>query len=92
MPLLWAITVWCLWSCWLLCQYVHAPLVLTRSAAALLAAELLALLVHSMGCDQGACGVGAKAAGSVASIDVPALAALLFAGAVAYAWRHTVDR
>ena len=90
--LLWAITVWCLWSCWLLCQYVRAPLLLTRSAAGLLAAEMVALLVRTMGCGQGACDPGARVAGSVASIDVPTLAGVLFAGAVLYAWRHAVDR
>jgi hypothetical protein len=92
MVLVWASTIWCLWSCWLVCQYVRAPMLLTRSAASLLVAELLALLVRSFGCDSGTCNIGARAAGSVATIDVPALAALLIAAATLHAWRRTVDR
>lgn len=92
MALLWAITIWCLWSCWLICQYAHAPLLLTRSAAVLLAAEFVALLVRSMGCGQTACDTGARAAGSVASIDVPVLAGVLFGTAVLHAWRHAAGR
>jgi hypothetical protein len=92
MELMWASTIWCLWSCWLVCQYVRAPTLLTRAAAALLVVELVALLVRSFGCDQGACNLGARAAGSVATIDVPALAALLIAAATVRAWRQAVDR
>lgn len=89
---MWGATIWALWSCWLICQYVRAPMLLTRSAAGLLAAEFLALLVRSFGCDQGECGLGARAAGSVATIDVPALAALLVAAATVHAWRRAAGR
>jgi hypothetical protein len=93
MPLLWAITIWGLWSCWLVCQLVHAPTLLTRSAVTLLVLELAALAVRSFsGCDAGACGAGARAASSVATIDVPGLSALLVAAAVAHAWRRAADR
>jgi hypothetical protein len=90
---LWAATIWGLWSCWLVCQFVHAPALLTRSAAWLLVAELVALAVRSFsGCGEGACGPGARAATSVATIDVPALGALLIAVATLHAWRRTADR
>ena len=92
MPVLWGATIWCLWSCWLLCQYVHAPALLTRGAAGLLVAEFLALLVRSFGCGEGDCGIGARAAGSVATVDVPVLAALLVAAATVHAWRRAAGR
>ena len=89
---MWGGTIWTLWSCWLVCQYAHAPLLFTRGAAALLGAEFAALLVRSFGCGDAGCGIGARAAGSVATIDVPALAALLVAAAVVHAWRRAAGR
>jgi hypothetical protein len=90
--LLWAITIWCLWSCWLLCQYVRAPALLTNTACALLLLELLALGVRWFDCDSGGCGPGAQAASSVATIDVPGLAGLLVAAAALHAWRRSAGR
>ena len=89
---LWAITVWGLWSCWLICQFVRAPTLLTRTAAGLLLLELVALGVHSFDCDAGGCSAGARAAGSVATIDVPGLAVLLVGVAALHAWRRAAGR
>ena len=88
MELVWGATIWGLWSCWLLCQLLGAPTLLTRSAAGLLLAELLALAVRSFGCTYGACSVGARAAGSVATLDVPALGCVLVLAATLHAWRR----
>jgi hypothetical protein len=84
----WAATIWGLWSCWLLVQRTKAAPALARLSAALLVAELVALAVHSYGCGHGRCGPAATAAGSAASIDLPALAALFVAGIVAREWRR----
>jgi hypothetical protein len=91
-PVLWAVTIWGLWSCWLLCQFVGAPPLLTQTAAALLVLELVALGVRWFDCDAGGCGPGARAAGSVATIDVPGLAVLLVGAATLHAWRRAAGR
>ena len=83
-----AATIWSLWSCWLLAQHVGAPTLLTRSAAVLVAAEILALAVHSFGCDPGGCGPAAKTARGAATYDVPGLAAIFVLAAGGYAWRR----
>jgi hypothetical protein len=89
---LWAVTIWGLWSCWLVCQFMRAPALLTQTAAALLVLELLALGVRWFDCDAGGCGDCARAAGSVATFDVPGLAALLVAAATLHAWRRSAGR
>jgi hypothetical protein len=89
---LWAVTIWGLWSCWLLCQFVRAPTLLTHTAAGLLVLELVALGVRWFDCDSGGCSTGARAAGSVATIDVPGLAALLVGVAALHAWRRAAGR
>jgi hypothetical protein len=77
--IVWAATLWGLWSCWLVAQNVGAPAAITRVSAGLLAAELAALAVHSFGCDVHGCGVAGTAAGTASSVDVPVLAGLFAA-------------
>ena len=85
--LVWAATIWGLWSCWLLAQYTQRVAV-TRGSGVLLVAELLALAVHSYGCAEGGCSAAAATADSAASIDVPVLALVLVSVAVAREWRR----
>ena len=87
--IVWSVTIWVLWSCWLVCQLARAPVIWTRAAIVLLAAELVALAGHWYGCEQGGCGPAANAARSVATFDVPALALLLTALAALTAWRRS---
>ena len=88
MELLWTATIWTLWSCWLICQYLRAPAPLTGSAAALLVAELVALAIHWFGCADAGCGAAAQAARSVASLDIPVLAGVLVAASLWHGWRR----
>jgi hypothetical protein len=85
-----AATVWVLFSLWLIAPLVRLPRSLVRVAAALLWAELTALLVSSYGsdgCDERTCAPIAQAAGIAARIDVPLLAAALLAVAIVRAAR-----
>ena len=77
-----ALTVWVLFSVWLLVPLVSLPRSLARVAAVLLWAELAALLVHSYGtegCDDATCAPLARAAGVAARTDVPLLTAAFIA-------------
>lgn len=72
-----ALTVWILFSIWLIVPLVSLPRSLGRIAAALLWAELTALLVYSYGsehCNERTCAPVAQAAGIAARTDVPILA------------------
>lgn len=84
----WGGTLWALSSCWLLCQYLRAPALITRVAAGLLVAELVLLGVHSYDCDDGGCGPVGRVAGSGATVDLPALSAVVIALATLRAWRR----
>jgi|GraSoiStandDraft_16_1057320.scaffolds.fasta_scaffold2088471_2 hypothetical protein len=86
--IVWAATLWALWSCWLLAQHLNAPAAITRVSAGLLVAELVTLAVHSFGCTDHGCGPAAAAAGSAASLDVPILAALFIAAVAAREWQR----
>jgi hypothetical protein len=88
MELVWAATLWGLWSCWLLAQHMGAPAVVTRANAGLLVVELVALGVHSFDCDDGGCGPAGLAAGTAASVDIPLLAVVFAALAIGRAWRR----
>jgi hypothetical protein len=88
MELVWAATLWGLWSCWLLAQHMGAPAPITRASAGLLVLELVALGVHSFDCDDGGCGPGGRVAGTAAGVDVPLLAVVLVALAIGRAWRR----
>jgi hypothetical protein len=87
MELVWAATLWGLWSCWLVSQHVDVPRSVTRVSAGLLATELVTLAVHSFGCGDGGCGPAGQAAGTAASLDVPVLSALFVAVTISQAWR-----
>jgi hypothetical protein len=88
MELIWAATLWGLWSSWLLAQHLGAPAGITRASAGLFVAELVALAVHSFDCGQGGCGPGGRVAGTAAGVDVPLLAVVLVALAIGRAWRR----
>jgi hypothetical protein len=87
MELVWAATLWGLWSCWLVSQHMDVPRSVTRISAALLASELLTLALHSFDCADGGCGPAGQAAGTAASLDVPVLSALFVAVTISQAWR-----
>jgi hypothetical protein len=87
MELVWASTLWALWSCWLVSQHMDVPRAVTRVSAGLLAAELVMLALHTFDCGEDGCGPAGHAAGAAASVDVPALSALFVALALGQAWR-----
>jgi hypothetical protein len=77
-----ALTVWLLFSLWLIAGCVQFPPQVARMAMGLLGLELLALGVWSYGsegCDERTCAPLAQAAGIAARTDVPILAALFLA-------------
>ena len=86
MELVWALTLWGLWSFWLLAQHLRAPAAVTRVGAGLLVGELVALALHSFDCADAGCGPVGRAAGTAASVDVPLLAVVFVVLAVGQAW------
>ena len=75
-----AITVWAMFSLWLLAPHIGAPRAVRTAAAAVLCAELVTVLVWSYGaesCEERTCAPLAQAAGIAARTDVPALAAVV---------------
>jgi hypothetical protein len=77
-----ALTVWILFSIWLLAPLLHLPAGIARVAAALLAAEFAALLLYSYGssgCTDPTCAPVAQAFGIAARTDIPVLAAVFVA-------------
>jgi hypothetical protein len=85
-------TLWGLFSCFLLFPHLGLPVAMQRTAAALLAAEFVLLLVWrygSEGCTERPCAPVAETARTAIAIDVPALGALLVAAAVVYGVRHS---
>ena len=79
-----AITIWTMFSLWLIVPLARLPGVVARVAAILVSAELLALFAWSFGtegCVDPDCAPLARAAGIAARTDIPALAAafLVFA-------------
>jgi hypothetical protein len=86
MELVWGATLWGLWSCWLLAQHFRAPAPITRVSAGLLVAELVTLVVHGYACEDQGCGVAGSLAGTAASIDLPALAAVFVTIVVGREW------
>jgi hypothetical protein len=80
-----AMTVWTMFSVWLIAHCAGLPARIGRMAVALLWAELGALLVWSYGsegCDERTCAPLAQAAGIAARTDVPILAAVYLIGAL----------
>jgi hypothetical protein len=86
--IVWGVTLWILWSCWLLAQFMGAPAAITRVSGALLVAELLMLAVHSFGCGDRGCAAAGTVAGDAASLDIPALALVCLTIAIAREWRR----
>jgi len=77
-----ALTLWTLFSLWIMAPLIALPRLLRRTTAALLIAELLALFVFSYGtedCADPSCAPVARAAGLAARADVPALSLAFFA-------------
>jgi len=74
-----ALTIWILFSCFLLFPHLGLPAVMHRTAMALLVAEFIALMTWSYGTPGSP---SAEAARSVVAIDVPLLAAVLILAAV----------
>ena len=73
-----AITVWLMFSLWLIAPHAQAPPRIGRVAGLMCSAELLALLVWSYGvevCAERTCAPVAQAFGTAARIDIPLLAA-----------------
>jgi hypothetical protein len=84
------ITIWGLFSCFLLFPLLRIPKRLQWGAMALLVAELLALGVWSYGsrsCTQRPCSALAEAGRTAATIDVPLLALALLVLAVLHVRR-----
>jgi hypothetical protein len=87
-------TIWAMFSCFLLFPRLGVPALLHRTAAVLLAAELLALAVWSYGsegCVRRPCSAAAEAGRSAAAIDIPLLALALVVLAVMFGvrtWRR----
>jgi hypothetical protein len=77
-----AVTVWVLFSLWLIAPLLHLPRSVARVAGVLLWAELAALLIYSYGsegCSEATCAPLAQAAGIAARTDVPILTAAFVA-------------
>jgi 4-amino-4-deoxy-L-arabinose transferase-like glycosyltransferase len=73
-----ALTVWAMFSLWLIAGCVRLPRPVARTALVLLVTELGALMIWSYGsesCDERTCAPLAQAAGIAARTDVPLLAA-----------------
>ena len=73
-----AITLWTMFSLWLIVPIAGLPGALGRVAAIFVSIELLALFAWSYGterCGEPTCAPLAQAAGIAARIDIPALAA-----------------
>jgi hypothetical protein len=86
-----AVTVWILFSLWLIVPLLRLPRGLGRVAGALLWAELFALLVWSYGsegCLDRTCAPVAQAAGIAARTDLPILAGAFVALAAVQVARH----
>jgi hypothetical protein len=78
-------TLWVLFSCFLLFPHLGFPVLMHRTAGALLAAELVALMMWSYGskgCVERPCAAGAELGRTAAAVDVPMLALALVAVAM----------
>jgi hypothetical protein len=80
-----ALTVWTMFSLWLIAPHARAPDRIGRIAGLMCVAELVALLMWSYGvevCAERTCAPVAQALGIAARVDIPLLAAafVVFAG------------
>jgi len=85
-----ALTIWMMFSLWLIVPLARLPHVIARVAAILVSVELLALFVWSFGterCNEATCAPLAQAAGIAARTDIPALSAAFLVFAFVRLWR-----
>jgi hypothetical protein len=85
-----ALTVWAMFSVWIIAPYVQAPARVARIAGLMCCAELIALLAWSYGievCGEDTCAPVAQALGMAARVDIPVLAAAFLAFACLQ-WRR----
>jgi hypothetical protein len=85
-----ALTVWTMFSLWLIAPHAQMPLRVARIAGTLCGAELVALLLWSYGastCVERTCAPVAQAVGIAARVDIPALAAAFVVVACVH-WRR----
>jgi hypothetical protein len=75
-----ALTLWFMFALWVAAPSLAVPAGVARTAAFLLAAELVTLLAWSYGCEFGCTPLG-QVAGTAARTDIPVLAGL-FIGAL----------
>jgi hypothetical protein len=90
-----AVTVWVLFSFWLLAPLLNLPHPLRRIAGAILWAELVALLLYSYGsegCLERTCAPLAQAAGIAARTDLPILTTAFLGITVAHVARRGLTR
>ncbi len=90
-----ALTVWILFSVWLIVPHAGLPPSLGRVAGALLWTELVALFVWSYGsdgCGERTCAPVAQAAGIAARTDLPILAGAFLAIAAVQLARRRRDQ
>jgi hypothetical protein len=91
MHLVAAATIWSMFSCFLIFPMLDVPEHLQRSAAGLLASEIVAVLVWRFGseeCVRRPCGALAEAGYEAASVDVPLLAVAVVALAIIHGVKH----
>lgn len=92
-----ALTIWTLFSCFLIFPLVGFPVLLRTTAGTLLAAEGVALMMWgygSQGCQERPCAPVAELGHAAASIDIPLLTVALVALAVVRGvrtWRRAPD-
>jgi hypothetical protein len=73
-----AVTVWTMFSVWLIAPHADAPVKIRQIAGLMCVAELVALLMWSYGvdvCTERTCAPVAQAIGIAARVDIPLLAA-----------------
>jgi hypothetical protein len=92
------VTIWAMFSCFLLFPLLGLPRLMRRTAAMLLAAELVALAMWSYGsegCLERPCSAIAETGRTAAALDVPVLSACLVVVAIlrgVRSWRRARRR
>ena len=85
------VTLWLSFAVWISADHFGLPRPVARTAAGILVAELVALLVSSYACEGLECSALGAAVGTVARIDIP-LFALVFVIAAAVRARLVARR
>jgi hypothetical protein len=86
-----AATLWVTFGFWITAPSLGVGPRIARTAAGLLMAEFLLLLLSSYGCDGDSCTTPASVAVEAAHTDVPALTAVFLVVVGARAWRRAAD-